>query len=508
MKKNKLILSLAFALLCLLSCDDTTDGIGTSIIDNLDNINVTCDTFSVASRTVVSGPVYSRSTTGYLGNVKDPETKANVKGHFTTQFYTLENTELPSEKSIASRLKDGSVIADSCIIYLYYNSYFGDSLSAMKVKMMELDKPMEENMKYYSDFNPETMCRTDKGAVNVNKTYSLYDMSADTIQKKIKIVLPNSKLDKDSNIVGIPVYSKNGKSYYNYGTYLMQKYYENPKLYKNAYTFIHNVCPGFYFKSTDGVGSMAYINMSQMLVYYKYTYEKTTDGVKKDTTTNVVTTFAGTEEVIQASKIEGDNGNIDTENTEYTYEKSPAGLYTELTIPVDDILLNHTTDTINSVRLSLTRINNDKKDKYAFATPQNLLLLPTDSLKDFFEGGKLPDSKISYLASYTSTTDDIGGATNAYTFHNISDLITYMRNRREKNPSDENWNKVYVIPVSTTYETINSRQQLAKVENDMSLTSTKIVRGDGVTPVDALGNKNKEDIKMKLFVVYSNFKKK
>lgn len=527
MKIIKLIFIYAVLCACIVSCDDNTDGIGMSIVDNLDNLNVTCDTFSVASRTVESGPVYSRSTIGYLGKVKDPETNSNVKGNFTTQFYTLEGTQLPEESSIESKLKNGTVIADSCIIYLYYDNYFGDSLSTMKVKAMELAKPMEEGGKYYSDFDPEELCRKDKGAVNVNKTYSLYDLAADTVQKKIRIKLPNSAIGEDGNIRGDYAYYKDGKGYYNYGSYLMQKYYDNHDNYKNAYTFIHKVCPGFYFKSIDGIGAMAYINMSQMLVYYKYKYEKETDGVKKDTTVNVVTTFAGTEEVIQSSKIAGDYGNLDILSNKYTYEKSPAGLYTELTIPVDDITEGHKNDSINSANIALAKVNNISKEKYCFDSPSTLLMIPKDSLKNFFEEGKLPDNKVSYIATYSQTSSTVGTATNAYTFHNIADLINYMRktryskigeeptektsvewttwNSKRENWERENpdWNKVYVVPVSTTYETINSRQQLAKVENDMSMTSTRIVRGDGIMPTG-----NKDDIKLKLFVIYSKFEKK
>lgn len=506
MKISRIIFTLAILSTCLFACDDNTDGIGSSIIDNLDNVDVSCDTFSVASKTVEAGPVYSRSSTGYLGKVKDPETNSYIKGDFTTQFYTLEGTQLPDKESIASKLKNGEIIADSCVIYLYYDNYFGDSLSTMKVKAMELKKPMEEKGKYYSDFDPETLCRTDKGAVNVNKTYTLYDLVADTVAKKIKIKLPNSTLDNEGNVKNYAYYDQNQKPYYNYGSYLMHKFYEDKNNYKNAYAFIHKVCPGFYFKSTDGLGSMAYINMSQMLVYYKYKYEKTADdGTKKDTTVNVVTTFAGTEEVIQSSKISGNNGKINIEEINddssiYTYEKSPAGLYTELEIPVDEIFLNHENDTINSASIALSKVNNNSYEKYGFGVPSTLLLLPKDTLKSFFEEGKLPDNKISYLATYSSTSSTVGTATNAYTFHNIADLIKYMRSQKGKT---EDWNKVYVVPVSTTYETVNTKQQLVKVENDMSLTSTRLVRGDGKKDPD-----NKKDIKLKLTVIYSKFQKK
>ena len=43
---------------------------------------------------------------------------------------------------------------------------------------------------------------------------------------------------------------KNGVTYNNYGTYIMRKYCENPGFFlQNSYNFIHNVVPGFYFKT-------------------------------------------------------------------------------------------------------------------------------------------------------------------------------------------------------------------------------------------------------------------
>lgn len=524
MKFKKVIFSLAVLAAGICSCDDNTDTLGGSIIENLDNINVTSATFPIASKSVASGPVYSRSTTGYLGKIKDPETGAYIKGNFLTQFYTLEGTKLPEESSIQSKLNDGSLIADSCVIYLYYDNYFGDSLSTMKLKALELAKPMEEGKKYYSDFNPDTegYLRKGTGSVSVNKTYSLYDLAADTMPKKIKVKLPNSKLDADGNILKYAYTDKDNKNYYNYGTYIMQKYYENPKLFKNSYTFIHKVCPGFYFESTDGLGSMANINLSQMLIYYRYKYEKESNGVKKDTTVNVVTTFAGTEEVIQASSVANDNDKIQNmvNDNSCTFIKSPAGIYTELTIPVDDILKGHENDTINSARISLTRINNSVNEKYSFSKPTTLMMVPKDSLKQFFEDEKLIDNKETYLAVYSeSDNSSYGTVENAYTFHNIANLITFMNAIREKAVGEEpaktsqewnnwnaqreawetahpDWNKVLIVPVSTTYATVGQTSQLVKVSNDMSIAETRLVRGKET-------NSN-----ITISVVYSKFEKR
>lgn len=526
MKARTLLLSIAAFASLLYSCDDNTDNLGGSIIDDLDNMKVYSDYYPIESKSVKADSIFSRTSTGYLGKIKDSGTGAYVKEDFLTQFYTLEGTQLPKENTITSRLKDGSVIADSCVIYLYYDKYYGDSLATMKLNMSELSRPLEESEKYYTDFNPQkegdNYCRTGKGMVSVNKTYSLYDLAADTVPKKIKIKLPNAVFHGADSIVNnenAAYIDKDGNPYFNYGTYLMQKYYSDPSLYKNAYSFIHNVCPGFYIKSTDGLGSMAYINMSQMLVYYKYKYQITdATGAAKDTVSNVVTTFAGTEEVMQTTSVVNDEaaiGKMISDNS-CTYAKSPSGIFTELAIPVDDILKEHENDTINSARITLTRINNSGSGKFSLNPPATLLLIPNGMRTKFFENGSVADNLTSYIA--VSASDDQSGLArqNSYTFHNVANLIKFMNDKRndgineivrkkgiaydeaktEWEAANSEWNKALVIPVETTYVTIGQSSQLVKVANDMSLTETKFVRG---TP--------DKDSPIKIEVIYSKFQK-
>ena len=152
---RKSIIGVAVTALFLLSaCDDTTESIGISLTENADHLAVSSSSFQVASRSVSVNSVVSRSTTGYLGRIKDPETGSHITGDFMTQFTWLEGYQLTSQDSISSRDSSGKIIADSCEIRLFYTSYYGDSLATMKLTLYELDKPMLENRSYYSDFDP------------------------------------------------------------------------------------------------------------------------------------------------------------------------------------------------------------------------------------------------------------------------------------------------------------------------------------------------------------------
>ena len=113
--------------------------------------------------------------------------------------------------------------------------------------------------------------------------------------------------------------------------------------------------------------------------------------------------------------------------------------------------------------------------------PSDIMMLPTDSLKVFFEQEKSYD----YKSAFTSTLS----TTNSYSFSNIGNLITLMGNRKKKGVESDpdwvsnhpNWNKVMLIPVTETY--LNSSGTESIIENQMGLVSTKLMGGSD-TPID------------------------
>lgn len=453
----------------IISCDDNTDGIGTSLTDNRDNLSISTDTFYVSTKSIVADSVLSRNTTGYLGKFRDPETNAYITSNFMTQFSVLENYTFPKIDSIISK-KDGLAYADSCEIRLYHSNTIGDSLAPMKLRAFELSKPVED-ADYYSNFDPEKSGYIRSNGLVQDKTYTLADLNYTLEQRSsgdynasIRIPLNQEYTDKD------------GKTYKNYGTYIMRKYYENPSDFKNSYTFVHNVAPGFYFKSTSGNQAMANIYNAIMYVYFRYT--------SKDSTYNVAATFGGTEEVMQTTNIVNDNATIKNmaADENCTYVKTPAGIFTEMTIPVEDIVKGKENYTINTAKVTLQRINNQNPSEYALAAHSQLLMIPADSIKTFFAHHDIADNKNSFLATLSS---------NAYTFNNIGSMIKTMYANKQSGNTSDNWNKVVIIPVTISSMTISSTTYLTGIYHDMSIKSTKLVGGK--TPI-------------KITVVYSRFK--
>lgn len=477
--KTKFLASMVFAAFALTACDDNTESIGTFITDGTDHLEVTADTFNISMNSIAADSVLSRTTMGYLGKVKDPETGAYVTGDFTTQFSIIEDISFPST-NLLDHITDETV-ADSCEIRLYYENFYGDSLATMKLTAYELQSPMEEGVNYYSNYNPqiEGLIRTD--GIQKSQVYSITNKNISDEERA-----ETGFVEYISIKLNEPYTDKNGITYNNFGTYILRTYRQHPEYFKNPYTFIHNVIPGFYFKNTGGLGSMAYINSSQLKINYKYDYN--------DSTYNAALFFGGTEEVLQKTTITNDKETIKNliNDQTCTYIKTPAGIFTQVTLPIDNILTNHENDTINRAKIVLRRINNSIQGEYALDVPQTLLMIPSDSIYSFFENSDIANFKQSFLATYTSTKSSTAEA-NTYTFNNIASLITSMAdNKRNGLKADSdwiskhpNWNKVVLIPVIATY---NSMNELYKVTHDMSLSSTKL-----------------ESDNVKLYVIYSRF---
>ena len=491
--KTRSLAALLLLITILTACDDTTESIGASLTDNMDHLQITTDTFSITTRSIVADSVLSRNTTGYLGKIKDPETGAYITGDFMMQFNTLEDYFFPTKDSIESKDELGNVYVDSCEIRLYYDDFYGDSLAAMKLSVYELAKPYEEGQNYYSNYDPFEQGYIREDGIVKSKMYALTNMGLSDSLRKSSSYSPNIRIPLND-----PYTDKDGKTYKNYGTYILQKYYENPEITKNSYNFIHQICPGFYVKIQEGLGSMATIYNSQLNLYFRYRTTYTRDNTTKDTTYVGTTTFAGTEEVLQHTHITNDKQTISTlaADNSCTYLKTPAGIFTEMTLPVDEIVYNHENDTLNTAKITLSRINNNTHGDYTLSTPSTLLIVEKDSMYTFFESNKIADNKLTYLSTF---------ANNGYTFNNISGLIRHMAEAKEKglqsNPNwlalHPDWNKVVLVPVSTEYVTVGQNQVLAKVSHDMSMTSTRLVGGSA--------NPNQP---IRISVIYSKFSDK
>ena len=475
MKILRLLTVLVIAALTFAACDDTTEEIGGSITNDIDNINITSAVFPVATKSMVADSVLSRNNTGLIGKMKDPDGNY-VKGDYMTQLGVLPTFSV--DTVAIKQANNDSIEAYGCFLLISYIANYGDTIAPMKVTAYEMTKPMAEDQEYYSNYDAFK-----NGWVSESNPHwsSNYNLSNTSDVKNFQISLNKP-------------YTKDSKTYNNYGSYILQTYAKHPEYFKTNYKFLHNVCPGFYIKNVGGTGNMAKIWNTELIFQYKR-QTKTKDG--KDSIIVVSNHFDGTEEVLQFNKIENDTKNMEqlASQEDCTYLKSPAGIFTEVTLPIEDIMRGHEKDTLNTATISFPRLNNaDEDNPYNFATPSTILMVQKDSLQSFFEKSKLADSRTSYTTSYSST----GTYKNAYTFQNIANLVSAMYKNKGKS---ENWDKVVLVPVSIITVTQGYTTVITKINHDMALASTRLKRG--VITTDSSG---KETSPIQIKVIYSKFK--
>ena len=483
--KLKYLLAIAGFAMAICSCDEGTGNIGMSLTGNNDNISVTTEEFNVLTASYIPDSVYTYNNELYLGRVTDPETQTTVSSSFMMQFNMMEETHLDDEKDIISRDQNGEIMADSCLIYLYFDTTdsYGDSTTAMKMRISELDHPVPDGL-HYTSFNPVETGYIRQGGLSQTHLYTFDDMTVKDSLKSTSSYNPVLTIRLNA-----PYTDKNGVTYNNYGTYILRNYYKHPEYFKNSYAFIHQMCPGFYVETIDGQGVMSHFVSAQFCVYYRFYVEDLKDD-EDDGEYISYMLAASTEEVLQTITVKNDkaalNQLVET-NSDCTFMKTPAAIFTEVTLPVDEIKSAHVSDSLLSASVAFNRINNyEPLTSYTFSAPKKVLLIQKDSLNSFFEKNQNYNNKYAF---YTTLNK------NAYSFSSSSDinnLIIKMYNDRaeglKKDPNwlekHPNWNKAILMPVGElSITSTTGTSSTIGLRNEMGLTSTRLKRGTAQDPI-------------------------
>lgn len=478
--KGALATLIALATLLIAGCDDNTSTMGIPSKD--EEVFPSYGTFLAYTHSEAMDSVLGNSTSSYLGSIDDPETGTRIRADFAAQFHTFENYSFPKFDLMfpddgVKRTTD-SIRCDSVEVRLYFSNYYGAKNAPLKLEVYPLDKNnvLQEEEDYYTDTDLDqfVLPGSEPIATKVFTTedYNLADAERNsaTHADNVRIMLPDTV-----------------------GSLIMRAYYDHPEYFKDSYTFIRKVCPGFLFKIRSGNGSMLSVDVSTLNIYFNF-YDK----VKRDSTCSALARFAATPEVIQSTQFSNDDMQSLVEEDDCTYLKTPAGIMTVARLPINEIYQNHETDSVSRAQLTFTRLNNTKPSTQSLGIPQSLLLVRKADATSFFKKRSVADSKTSYTTSYSSTY-------NTYTFNNICRLISLCRKEKLAGMKAENlteqeweqkhpdWNKVVLIPVSisTATDTYGETHQVS-VTHDMSMNSIRL-QGGANTPI-------------KMQVIYSRFK--
>lgn len=408
MNKKHFILGLCLTLFMLGSCDDELSKVGTSIQGEGDKISVSVDSFKIEASTVKMESVYAKSDTGLLGEFYDPLYGTLVSDYicqfYCPEGYTFEHT--PMEGKI-----------DSVDFRIYYSTWIGDSLAPMRVQLFPVVTPLEKN--YYTDINPDDY--VDRKQALGSQTYTVYDVSVpDSVRNSDEGFYPNIRI-RMSEALGQKIYDET---------------VNNPSSFVDQDAF-NRFFPGLYVTTTFGSGAIFGVDLSLMTIYYKYVGK---GAQNQDTIIQATEIFNITKEVIQLNRFKNtDMSELLEPSEKYMYMKTPAGVGCRLVIPAKEIAPFIDGRILNNMPLTL-RAYPSEDYEYALNMPSQLLLLPEDSVKTFFEKNKVNDGVTSFLASL-DTSD------RTYAFGNISNVL---KKHVESAPNEDL--TLMVFPVSTKVE--------------------------------------------------------
>ena len=563
-----------YALIALLAitffgCDDNTAGLGLGMFPGSDqNINGKLTTFDVTTESVHAGKIYAMSNIGYVGKFTD-ETFGTYQAGFLAELNCPKGTTFPGifnydkntafdnknkptqtmvgEGGNAKDKEDITFVRDennkiignihTIELYLWYDSYFGDSLTASRLSVYELgdaQKELNENNAYYTDINPEEFY-TPQNLLGT-KAYTAVDLSVKDSIRNLSTYVPSVHVSfKDDAAIRI-------------GKEIIQHAYKAGTNFDNK--AFREAFKGIYVKSDYGDGTILYINQIQMNVVYKsYAIDtikgtilpKTVvkDGESPDSTYYGYRMFTSTREVIQANQLKNDNTAIQDciKKDGWTYLKSPAGIFTQITLPINKIADQLQGDTLNAVKLGIPIYNETNDRKFGMSIPKSVLLIRNKYKDSFFKNNQLSDGITSSLFDYSSSTSSL----TQYTFNNITQMINNCladkeaaeRDIREKgftkvsltdpegNVYEENvdniekweelieWDKFVLIPVLVTKDASSnsyySSSNVISIQHDLKPGYARLKGGSKGSQQDPQGNPLYPDNVLKLEVISTSF---
>jgi len=430
------ILAIIISTIIFAACSDDLSNLGSNIQPDGDGITAGSATVDITAETKsFKDSVYARTIYGMLGEYEDP-IFGKIKSDYLCEFYFPKDTIKP--------FKDRVVSVDSVFLNTGFIRFTGDSVSPMGLSVYEITSELKPF--FFTSIDPKKYC--DMTNMLGQSIFSIENVP-DTIEKGFKVIV--TELQKSL------------------GQRLYQEWIDNPDTFGSS-EMLKKFFKGVYVTTDFGTGSLISTEFTDMEVYYTYSRDNKPDTID-------FLRLSVTPEVIQMNRIKNDfNNDLSQFNGNgKSYLKTPAGLYTELTIPLNEIIQKIGKDqTLNAANLVIKGLT-EEEDKYNMERPNSILLINKDSLPNFFFNRRRQDNKTSFIISRT-ITETTSTIYNSYNFGNIASIINYYSKYYKDEPTMPDL-KYLMIPVSIGYDPTSSTPTVQNVYNLMAPTSA-ILRTD------------------------------
>jgi hypothetical protein len=459
------------AVLFLISCDADTSGLGGSLTPDGDVMTVVNDSCFATSRTIkATDSLIIMTTQCNLGRFTEPVSGSRIEAGYLTQLNCMENMPLADSVYGVSNFVFPQWFIDElgdqkpyyAQLTLYYTSYFGNPTNPIRIEVFPLNKMIDPETSYYPDVDPSLFCDIQAEPLASITVSSLNMQDSDSL-RSLSGYYPSITIPLPDSIAKFIL-----ESYFNPAT---RHYFADSK------SFMENVCKGFYIRCSQGDGTMLYINRSILGINFKQIAYNDDDEPELDSR---IAEFQGNSEVMQLNSFKWTGLEGQLADNSCTWIRTPFGVLTEITLPVEQMRDNDYV--LNSAQLRLSTAVTPSS-KYKPSVPSMLLLIRKEKMQEFFSKNNTADKTESFVAGYSSKYG-------TYTYENIAAMVEKMYGDREDwiavNGGDyaayeqacPDWNKVVLIPVSAK---IDSRSSAISYSLDITMHQVKLIGGD--TPI-------------------------
>lgn len=465
MKIKTILYSVIFTIsfLCLVSCSDELTSIGSDIQPGGDGIFVGADTVFLTAKTIsMKDSIFARTTSGALGEYIDP-ILGSTKSDYLFQYYCPNGLKFVGKDR-------NKIVIDSVVMTISVDSaIIGNRNAPMGLSIYRVNTPLKGY--FYTNVDPTIYCDMSttlgRGVFVANELGSYYST------KHIKIKMNNS-----------------------YGQEFLNQWKQDSTIFASQEK-LNNKFKGVYITNTFGNSTLAKVNSTRLNIYYNYqgrNHDNTKDSTKTETFT-----LTATNEVIQMNHIKNDIPSsllTDAEAKTKTYLKTPAGLYTELTVPLADIInsINNKTEIDSNLMINIASFRlkgySDLETQSGLSNPSNLLIIDKDSINGFFEKNDLTEFNKGQTSILVTRT----AATNTYDLGNMATIISHYVNIYKDKTSIPDI-KFLVIPVEVVY---------SPYETSSGSVTTKVTSIYNLMyPSGAILRSDRDNLKMT--IIYSKY---
>ena len=479
--KNKPFITIVLLLATLVvGCQENNSiSAGASTLPDND-IRVMSDTFDVTSQ-LDSCVAISLTPDSFLLGECDTHF-GTIKADILTQLACPEGFVYPGGET---------AVVDSICLYLYYKNWYGDGKTPLGITVYEMDKQsLQENASYPNNLQISDYCSLAESAhivtdskivVPATPSDSSYSSQNDTYVPTIRIKLTDEFAQR----------------------FFAIKDFDSQKAFNQLFK-------GLYICTDFGASNVLYINDITMTVFYHFTMNR---AQLNDTIIHDTRSFYANEEVRQVNRFTYPNRQSILQQysqvKDTNYIVSPANIYTELTVQMDEIYNRidaQLGDTaayrvyINRADLTVDVLYSDSvtgRPRDNWDTPASyMMLIQKENMAEFFSTNKTPSDSVAIITSLSATTDSLSNVIYQYSY-DLSDMLT------KQIRSEQKVDQLTFVLVPVAITTNSSTGAILSVKPLQTISATRI------RSANKLETSNDSTIppQMDIEVVYAGFSK-